>query len=372
MHPSLGPWHAAARRLLPNGINVWDAHTHTGQNDPDGVTKTAAELVADLDAAGHAGAVLITNADPAGYDAPNARILAEAEASAGRLIPFVRVDPRQPRAAAAVTAGLAAGHRGVKLHPRSESFAMDDPAVAEVCRAAAAGGAPVLVHSGRGIPSLGAAAIRLVESIDGLRLILAHCAISDLARLGPVAAEHPRLYFDTAWWNMTDHLALAAWVPPGRILYASDTPYGATHLGFTLAMRTATAVGYDDRQLAAHFGGTLHRLLDGTDGEDLGAPPGDGFICADAGLLRVHAALHAALGAAYAGTDASEATALARQACAVPVGEKDEEVYRAIAATIDTVDPTTRRGQLLPLILAAAAALTPQVAVPNPAEIASG
>ncbi len=240
-----------------------------------------------------------------------------------------------------------------------------DPAVADVCRVAAEAHVPVLVHSGRGIASLREPLLRLVNSIKGLRLILAHCGISDLARLGPEAADHPGLYFDTSWWDVTDRLALAAWVPPGRILYASDTPYGTPSLGFVMAMRVAAAAGYEYGELQAHFGGTLHRLLDGRDGEDLRGPRGDGFICADAGLLRVHASLHAAIGAAFAMVDASEAISLARAGCDIGPGVADAPVYRAIAATLDAIDRREARSRFALLVVAAAAALTPQVAVPE-------
>lgn len=361
----LGAWYDAARALLPPGVEVWDSHTHTGDNDPDGITNTDIALLDALDEAGHAGAVIMSSADLGGYEQANRRILDEAQRSNGRLIPYLRIDPRAPDAADQARRGLDGGFQGLKLHPRAEAFPMDLPAVTTVCEAAADYRRPVLVHAGRGIPPLGDAVLRLVDRFDGLRLILAHCGISDLTRLGPQAVLHPGLFFDSAWWDITDHLALAAWVPSGQILYASDTPYGRPELGFTLAMRTAAAARYSPAQVAAHFGGTLRRLVTGEPGEDMGGPPRDGFVCADAGLLRVHGSLQAALGAAFAGIDAREATTLGRHACDVAAGEKDEAVYRAIAATLDAIDPGDRRSQLTLLILAAAAALTPQVPVPD-------
>lgn len=165
-------WYEGAHELLPEDVEVWDAHTHTGQNDPDGFTNTAEVLLDSLDAAGHAGAVIMSSADGGGYGEANRRVLAEAAASAGRLIPFLRIDPHLEDVVAVVESGLDAGHRGVKLHPRSESFALTKRSVADVCRVAAERGAPVLVHAGRGIPPFGQAALDLVESMDGLRLIL--------------------------------------------------------------------------------------------------------------------------------------------------------------------------------------------------------
>jgi predicted TIM-barrel fold metal-dependent hydrolase len=361
-------WFEAARRYLPPDTPVWDAHTHTGQNDPDGVRGTAERLIAKLDEAHHAGAAVMTNQDPGGYGEANNRILAEAAASNGRLIPFVRVDPRHgPDAAAEAARGLAAGHRGVKLHPRAEGFELSHPGVAEVARLATEHGAPLLVHAGRGIPSLGRDAARLCDEIDGLRVVLAHAAISDLSWLGPAVEEHPGLYFDTAWWDVTDLLALFAWVPPGRILYASDTPYGHPQLGFILAMRVAASARYDAAQLQAVFGGTLLRLLDGGEGEDLGPAPGDDFVSGDPGLIRVHASLHGAIVRAFTKDDVTEQVSLARLGCVVPEDAHHAAVYRAIAATLDGIDLASgsRRDIVRPLIAAATGALTPDVGVPE-------
>jgi hypothetical protein len=232
---------------------------------------------------------------------------------------------------------------------------------------AAQRGAPILVHAGRGTPSLGKDAARLCDTVDNLRLILAHAAISDLSWLGPVAASHPGLYFDTAWWDVTDLLALFAWVPPGQILYASDTPYGHPALAFTLTMRVAAAAGYNSSQLQALFGGTLLRLVDGEAGEELGPAVGVGFLSNDPGLLRIHSSLHGAIVSAFAKNDATEPISLARLGCIVPEGIVHASVYQAIAATLDNIDLVdgARRDIVRPLIVAATAALTPDVGVPE-------
>ncbi len=363
----LARWHRAAASLLPPGTEVWDAHTHTGDQDPDRTEITATELLERLDAAGHAGAVVMTNRDPGGYPPANDRILAEAETSDGRLVPFLRVDPNVDDAIAEVERSLDAGHRGVKLHPRGESFRMRHATVERIAAIAAERGVPVLVHSGRGIPSMAEDVLALVDRVPGLRLILAHCAISDLSRLGPVAADHPGLFFDTSWWDVTDQLALFAWVPPSRILYASDTPYGLPVLLFTITMRAAVAAGTTPDLLPPVFGGTLRRLLAGTGTADLGPAPGDGFLAEDAGLLRLHASLHGAIERTFGGSDPAEPISLARAAADVAGQVRHAEVYRAIATTLDVVaaTPPERRSRIALLLIAASAALTPGVPVPE-------
>jgi hypothetical protein len=364
----LTAWHDAACSLLPHDAEVWDAHTHSGKTDPDGVSGDSDRLLAKLSTAGQAGAVVMTNQDTTGYPRANDRIASEAAVSEGRLLPFLRVDPRLGDAAVAeAERSLDAGHRGIKLHPRAEQFSLGDPTVRRLAELAADRGVPILVHAGRGIPSLGIDAAHLCDVVDGLRLILAHAAISDLSWLGPTVHRHPGLYFDTAWWDVTDLLALFAWVPPGRIVYASDTPYGQPKLGFTLTMRVAASARYSPAQLEALFGGTLNRLVTGEEGADLGPAPGDDFVTGDPGLLRVHASLHGAVVRAFGRHDPTEPASLARLACVVPDDAHHARVLHAIAATLDAIDlySERRREVVRPLIVAATAALTPEVALPD-------
>src|SRR3954467_4473731 len=77
----LRPWHDALLASLPP-IPSFDAHTHTGSNDPDGVKCSVEEL---LDALGQIGsrAAVFTMHEPDGYPPANDRAMAEAEASDG-------------------------------------------------------------------------------------------------------------------------------------------------------------------------------------------------------------------------------------------------------------------------------------------------
>src|SRR3954454_25262797 len=141
----------SARAVLPADTRWTDAHTHTGFNDPDGITGSAEELLAGLDRAGVARAVVFTTAEPDGYPPANDRVLAEAEASGGRLVTFVRVDPNADAPLDEARRCFARGARGIKLHPRSDDFALPHPVVESLVALAAERRAPVLFHAGRGI-----------------------------------------------------------------------------------------------------------------------------------------------------------------------------------------------------------------------------
>ena len=56
--------------------------------------------------------------------------------------------------------------------------------------------------------------MRLSGEFPEARIILAHCAISDLSWLWRELPDHPNLYIDTAWWAPADVLATFALCPP--------------------------------------------------------------------------------------------------------------------------------------------------------------
>ena len=108
------------------GLEPLDAHTHIGSNDPDGYSCGRDELMAALERI-DGRAIVFPMQEPGGYREPNDMVIREAEASGGRACsPFCRLDPHDAPLAEAERA-LAAGARGIKLHPRAERFALDHP-----------------------------------------------------------------------------------------------------------------------------------------------------------------------------------------------------------------------------------------------------
>jgi len=117
----------------PLVVDDWfDAHTHIGQNDPDGRKATPEEILGGLDAAGHRRAMLFAMHEPDGYPAANDAVLAAAAASEGRFVALARIAPNSDDAVAEAQRCLQAGARGFKLHPRSDAFGLPHPVVEEV------------------------------------------------------------------------------------------------------------------------------------------------------------------------------------------------------------------------------------------------
>jgi hypothetical protein len=192
----------------------------------------------------------------------------------------------------------------------------------------------------------------------GARLILAHAGISDTGWIAPYAAELPNLFFDTAWWQVSDLLALFTTVPPGRILYASDMPYGSPLFHALAFLRCALLVGLDGDALRAIAGASVERVLGGGEPLDLGPAPGAGRIGPrDVAFERVVAHLTVAANLSFRGQPVDEPLGLAALAChradAHPVaarilelidagreavarggGAQDEAMYGAIAGQL--------------------------------------
>ena len=312
----LRPLLAVAAEALPAGTTWFDAHTHIGHNDPDGYEADPEEILAALDHAGHQRAMLFPMHEPGGYREANDWVIRTCQASGGRLVALARVAPSHEDAVAEAARALEAGAAGIKLHPRSDDFRLPHDAVSDVVRLVhERGGGPVLFHAGRGIPHLGEAVVELCRAYPRARIILAHAGISELGWIEPAAAELPNLFFDTAWWQVADLLALYATVPPSQILYASDLPYGSGLFHSWAMLRCAAAVGLAPAAQAAIAGASLERLLAGKEPFDLGPAPGTAALAPrDLGFERAVTYLGMAANFGYRGIDPTEPLSLARLA----------------------------------------------------------
>jgi predicted TIM-barrel fold metal-dependent hydrolase len=364
----LRPWIDLTLAQVP-GAELFDVHTHLGQNDPDGMRQSPEELLAGLELAGAQGAFVFPMHEPDGYAAANDMVIEAAARSDGRLIPFCRVNPHDSPIREAERA-LANGAKGIKLHPRAERFTLDHPRVRDLAALAHERTLPVLIHAGRGIPALGLHAVELAREFPDARLILAHAGVCDLSWIWRVAADYPNLLFDTAWWMPSDLEALFSLVAPGQILFASDAPYGMTAVSIAFQLRTALQVGLTVEQIRSITSEQALRIAAGAPLEPAGPPAGERERAPHVLLDRVADALLLAVISGFRGGDPTESLALARLACDVPEEIDDAPVFAAIRRLIAAYDEFTAqhpdaRRRMTFLILAATVARTPDVPVPT-------
>jgi predicted TIM-barrel fold metal-dependent hydrolase len=259
--------------LQPEGMRIWDAHTHLGV-DEDGFALTPEELTQTMREHSVERCFTFPLNDPErhpAYRVPNNRVLEWAAASDGMLVPFCRLDLTEGPIQEAERA-LDAGARGIKLHPRAQAFDFGEKALNPVFRVAAERRVPILIHAGRGLPAIADDLLDLVENHAEAQLILAHAAIADLEQIARTLVNHPNVLYDTSVWSTTDLRTLFASASPEQIAFASDMPYGmpgTAGLALTLVARRA---GATDDQMRAMFWGNAERVSRGEPAATLTPP----------------------------------------------------------------------------------------------------
>jgi uncharacterized protein len=255
---------AELRDLMPSGGAVIDAHTHLG-TDEDGHSLALDRLIGYLDEVDPlARAIVFPLHDPdrrPAYRIPNDRVLHWARESEGRLVAFCRLDPADDPVAEAKRC-LERGARGIKLHPRAQSFGFGDAAADGIFQIARDAGVPILIHAGRGMPPMSPLADLALRYPD-VSLVLAHAAIADQGMFATRLADHPRVVYDTSCFSTVDLVELFAHVPAERIVFGSDAPYGRPAGGLFQAMRAAAYASLDHTERALIAGGTMTALLEG-------------------------------------------------------------------------------------------------------------
>jgi len=334
---ALAPFLAEVQHLRPPDAQIVDAHTHLGL-DEDGRSLTLQQLLALLDAAGASRACVFPLHDPErqpAYRLPNDRVLAGARESEGRLIPFCRLDPAEDPLAESERC-LAAGARGIKLHPRAQDFVFDGKDMDGVFGLAESARVPILIHAGRGLPPLAEGLVELALRHPEAVLILAHGAICDQGILTSRLADHPGVLYDISCFFPLDVIELFARVPAERIVFASDPPYGLPATSLYLALRVARQAGLDEQTTRAMLGGTMAALLDGG-GLPLVTPPRRGpSITLSGRLARVYGYASLVGPAMFAGAteQAGAMLDMAMAACRDPEPGSDGEALETIGAAL--------------------------------------
>ncbi len=257
------------------------------------------------------------------------------------------------------------GARGIKLHPRAQSFGFDTAVAGEIFAVARDAGVPVLVHAGRGMPRMDALADLALRFPD-VTLVLAHTALADQGMFATRLAGHPRVLYDTACLSPYDVMELFARVPAERVVFASDVPYGRPTVGLYQTLRVAALAGLSMEERALVTGGTMAAALDGRQLPAPQAPRLARIRPVDGTLARVASYLMMGIAAGLIGGMNGDVTlalprlALARSVCrdpdpgpAGPALERIDGVLTAAEALLSAPEP--RRLEALWLIAGAVA-----------------
>src|SRR5215210_1133626 len=230
------PWEWVQGKV-PAGTQVFDAHTHVGM-DVDGRAMSAAGLKARMEAANVYRSIIFPLNDPNARDdfsGPNDVVWAAYEEHPDAFVPFFRLNPHQSYE---VEFGrcLERGFGGLKLHPVSQQFELDDERVVGLLEMAAEADLPVLIHAGFAMQ-------RIVELLAATRAF----------------EDHPNVIFETSVVKMVDLYVLFRSMEPARICYGSDIPYGDLPSTLHTTLGAADAAGLSEEELAGVLSGNIRR-----------------------------------------------------------------------------------------------------------------
>jgi uncharacterized protein len=314
------------RRVIPEEAELFDAHVHVGR-DIDGFVAPYDELMSFLARYGVRRAFAFCMDEPdrePAFRAANDRTLAAAERSGGVLIPFVRLDLAEEPIEEA-TRCLDLGARGIKLHPRSQGFLLNDERLAPVFALAAERRVPILIHGGRGLPPISDHLERLVDAYPEAQLIIAHGGIADLADLSEAFGGRAGVFFDTSVWSPIDLLDMFQRVSPEQVLYASDYPYGQQPGSLFISLRTARLSGLSEEQVRDMLGRSAARIANGEPPLEPTPPNGRRTLEQPITFARIHHYLAMATPLLWTRqTDTIGVLGLALNACRERDGFEDE------------------------------------------------
>jgi hypothetical protein len=224
-----GP-HALGKLLYRLGRR-WVTRAERARN----ATATLENLARSLDASGISHTVALPIPPHVRFDD-----LLQALATEPRLIAFTGVDfSQEVDPVPGLDADVAAGARGLKLHPIIQNVPLTDPRTRAAIDAFSRHGLPVLFHCGvssyylgrdraREQPSNGAIddAAALVRDFPNVEFIAGHAGLFQVREVMQQLAGHRNVAVDTSFQSVAMVRELIATFGPERVLFASDWPFG--------------------------------------------------------------------------------------------------------------------------------------------------
>jgi uncharacterized protein len=231
---------------IPKDTGVFDAHAHIGE-DLDGRAMTAEGMRERMKAAHVRKTIVFALNDPNAledFSGPNDVVWRAHEEHPGFFVPFFRLNPHK-RYEREFERCVERGFSGLKLHPLSQKFELDDERAVRLFEMAASADIPVIIHAGFGMNRIVECLLPTVEKNPELRLILGHAAFVEVLEATRAFADHENVIFETSVARATELYVLFSSFDPSRICFGSDIPYGdlPSTLHATLASAEAAGVG---------------------------------------------------------------------------------------------------------------------------------
>ena len=254
-----GVWEWVGSRIPP-GLEIFDAHAHIG-TDVDGRMMTADGMRARMRAAGVERSIVFALNDPNARDdfsGPNDVVWNAREEHPEHFVPFFRLNPHLDYDAEFERCAEL-GFEGIKLHPVSQKFELDDPRVVRLLGMAAEANLPVLIHTGFAMQRIVEPLLPTVEAHPELRLLLGHSAMIEVLDAVRAFEDNPNVLFETSVVRAKDLYVLFSTLDTSRICFGSDIPYGDLPSTLHAALAAAEAAGVPDEALPGLLSENIRR-----------------------------------------------------------------------------------------------------------------
>ncbi len=207
---------------------IIDAHNHVGGPDKgDGAKQVPEEIIANMDKAGIDKAVIFpfNEINPGvSFSLANDYIAEAVKKYPDRLIGFARLDPNYGEKALAELerAINRLELKGVKLHPSSQKFSLDNPYVPQILKKATELNVPVVFDSGKPV-SQPSAFGKLAELVPEAKIIMAHMRGENYIQ---ATKKHENLFLGTtAMFNINKIQEALENLGAEKLIAGSDSPY---------------------------------------------------------------------------------------------------------------------------------------------------
>lgn len=207
---------------------IIDAHNHVGGPDKgDNMKQSPEEIISSMDKAGIDKSVIFPfNEIKPGvsFSLANDYIASAAKKYSERLIGFARLDPNyEVKAIREMERAInELGLRGIKLHPTSQKFSLDNPCVLKIVKKASKLNVPVIFDSGKKLSPPEKIGV-LAELFPGAKIIMAHMQGDNYLE---IAEKFDNVYLGTTGMFEINTLNEAFQrLGAEKLIMGSDSPY---------------------------------------------------------------------------------------------------------------------------------------------------
>lgn len=206
---------------------IIDAHAHLGSCDVFDAHQSPDDLLAAMDAAGVATAVVQPFPGSSDSRADHDAIADLASRHPGRVVGLASVNPHQPQRTYADEVRRCArelGFVGVKVHTIGHAVGPGSEAARRVFRTASDLGIAVMIHTGPGVPFAEPAAwVPMAREFGDIPVVLAHAGAALFTSPAIVAADVcPNVVLETSWCNPQDIRRAVATLGRDKVMFGSD------------------------------------------------------------------------------------------------------------------------------------------------------